>query len=90
MRKFLMVLMVLAAFGGAVFGQGVNVDSLYGVFSSSRGERRIQAANAILKYAHENEYTVTFYSHTTADDAAFVDATVWGAMGSYYLRVYIN
>ncbi|MCL2727549.1 MAG: tetratricopeptide repeat protein, partial [Bacteroidales bacterium] len=63
----------------------LDLDSLYTVFSNSRGEKRVQAANEILEFAYENEYILTLYTLTNSDDQAFVNATVHSALGSYHL-----
>ena len=62
-----------------------NIDSLYTVFSDSKGETRISAANEIVKYAFENEFIDSLITLKTTDDEAFVDVTVHDAMGSYLM-----
>jgi len=81
MKKYI-VLFLLAV---SISAHSQNIDSLYTVFSASRGATQIDAANEILKYVHENEYTTTLYNHTNSDDQAFVNATVHAGMASYFL-----
>jgi len=62
-----------------------DIDSLYNVFSNSRGEKQINAANEILEYAFENEYVDSLITLKTADGEVFVKANVYEAIGSYFL-----
>ena len=83
MKTFLTSILFL--FAGAVSAHAQNIDSLYGVFSASRGSMRINAANEIMKYVYENEYFDNLISFKTSDEEAFVYASVYDAMGGYYM-----
>jgi signal transduction histidine kinase len=62
-----------------------DIDSLYAVFSSSGGATQIGAANEILKYCYEKEHIDSLITLKTTDEKAFVDATIFDAMGAYYM-----
>ena len=68
----------------AFTSQAQNIDSLYAVFSTSRGHTRIGSANEIMKYVYENDYFDPLITLKTDDDEAFILATVYDAMGSYF------
>ena len=64
--------------------QAQNIDSLYAVFSASRSETRISAANEIVKYGYENQYLDSLFTLKTTDEQAFVNALVHDVTGNYY------
>ena len=65
------------------FAYSQDIDSLYTVFSNSRGATRISVANEILELAYEKDCLDSLITLKTADDEAFVDVNVHDAMGSY-------
>ena len=69
----------------ALQAQAQNIDSLYAVFSASRGAIRIGAANEIVKYGYENDYLDSLVILKTTDEQALVDAIVYDAMGAYLM-----
>ena len=64
--------------------QAQNIDSLYTVFSNSKGEHLIRVANEIVTYCYENEYLDSLTTLKTSDGKAFVNAVVDEAMGNYF------
>ena len=84
MRKF-KALIVLAFVLAPSFVQSQNLDSLYAVFSDSKGAIRISVANEIVKYAYENDFIDSLITLKTGDEEEFVNATVHEAMGSYFM-----
>jgi len=82
MKKYFILLLLFLV---TISAYSQNIDSLYSVFSASKGEKQINAANEILKYSYEHEYMATSYSLKTSDDQTFINATVYAAMGSYYV-----
>ena len=62
-----------------------NIDSLYDVFSASRGVAKIDVANEILNYCYENEYIVYLDTVKSSDDQSLVNAYIHAAMGGYYV-----
>jgi signal transduction histidine kinase/Flp pilus assembly protein TadD len=82
MKKVFILTILLFAFA-TVYSQ--NLDSLFTVFSASRGEKQIIAANEIVKYAYENDCIDSLITLKTSDRKEFVDATVYDAMGGYYM-----
>ena len=68
----------------ALSAQAQNIDSLYTVFSHSKGEHQIRVANEIVAYCYENEYLDSLTTLKTSDGKAFVNAVVDEAMGCYF------
>ena len=64
--------------------QAQNIDSLYTVFSESRGQTRINAANEITRYVYENELIAELITLKTTDEEAKINAAVYESMGIYY------
>jgi signal transduction histidine kinase len=62
-----------------------HIDSLYTVFSHTKGQKQIIIANTILQYAYENEFMDNdLITLKSSDEQALVYATVYEAMGNYY------
>jgi signal transduction histidine kinase len=64
--------------------QSQNIDSLYAVFNTSRGEKQIVAANEIVVYCYENGCIDSLIILKTTDTDILVKATVCEALGNYY------
>ena len=65
------------------FTYSQDLDSLYTVFSTSKGETRISVANEILKIAYEKDCLDSLIILKISDDEAYVDVNIHDAMGSY-------
>ena len=61
-----------------------HVDSLYAIFSASRGQTRISAANEIIQHVYENEYFFPLITLKTDDEETLINATVFDAIGGYF------
>ena len=65
--------------------QEQEMEHLYAVFSASRGQGRIDAANQIVQYCYEKEHIDTLITLKTTDDEGFICVTVHDAMGGYFM-----
>jgi signal transduction histidine kinase len=82
MRKYILFLFL---FAGKISAYSQHIDSLYAVFSASRGVEQINAANEILNYCYENEYIVYLVPVKSSDDPSLINAYVHAAMGGYFV-----
>ena len=62
-----------------------DIDSLYAVFSDSKGATRISAANEIIDYVYAKDYVDSLIILKIGDNEAFVNATIHNAMGFYLM-----
>ena len=65
--------------------QAQDIDSLYAVFSASRGQARIGAANEIVRYCYEKEHIDSLITLKTTDEEGYIRVTVHDAMGGYFM-----
>ena len=77
--RYLIISLILAP----SFAYSQNIDSLYAVFSASRGAIRIGTANEIVKYAFENDYIDSLITLKIGDDEAYINYVIHETMGNY-------
>ena len=78
-RVFLLLLLITTS----VYGFGQNVDSLFTLYSQSKGAQRIKVANEIAQATYELECTDTLYVLSGKESPQHTDAIVYELLSSY-------
>ena len=79
------LVILLMSFGmtASIFGSSVDIDSLFAVYTGSKGGKSIHAANEILEELAERKHISKYNPYAADDHPLEVDAMVYGGMALY-------